>query len=222
MDPSKAASDDQPPVHHVGASDNVRSSEEATVRKVGPGRARGISHARDGRSTGAGIDADGTITSQIAGKPSPKDERELRAAQRLVEHLNSQGSHWGSAVLTSPDARTEGGTDATAADEKGVTLKIQTTVVERDAWPNLSRVGVHTSTQPIEAAAESVRQAIEAKQHHPIQGIVLPLDATDAVASALPRVAEEFRARHGARAQGLGYDAIWIIGPPSFVTRLAP
>uniref|UniRef100_A0AAU2UZF2 Uncharacterized protein n=1 Tax=Streptomyces sp. NBC_00003 TaxID=2903608 RepID=A0AAU2UZF2_9ACTN len=223
MDPSVIAPDDQPPVHYVSDGEHAVGSEEVTVGKAGPGEAQGIRHIRNGRSTGADIDADGTITSEIEGPPTPKADRELRTAQRLVEHLNNQCGHWGSVVLTSSDARTEGGIDATALDERGgLPLKIQTTVVERDAWQILSRVGAHASEQQLEAAAETVRQAILDKQHHPKHGIVLALDATDAVATALPRVAEEFGNRHGAWAAGLGYDAIWIVGPPSFVTRLAP
>lgn len=58
------------------------------------------------------------------------------------------------------------------------------------------------------------------KRNRPKHGIVLALDATDAVATALPRVAQEFRNRYGAWAAKLGYDAIWIVGPPSFVTPL--
>jgi hypothetical protein len=165
----------------------------------------------DPRVAGADVDPVGELSDQIEGRASSKDSSELRAAVLLVEHLNARGAHWAPPTLY---RGREIGVDAVAADDAD-RLQIQVTTPERSAWALLAKQHRLERSDPgVHDAVDAIKAAIEGKtQFSELGEIVLALDATDSPRYALGAVADAFLALHATWAAGVGYQAIWLVGP---------
>jgi len=184
------------------------------------GEAIRVSRAGDDpRVSGADVQPSGALSDHIEGRASPKVASELRAAQILAEHLNELGANWGQ--VSAPEGPEEG-VDAVATSEQQ-TLRVQVTTPERDAWSALAKTPTLKRTDPgVDDAVDSIKEAIERKTLFADRGeIVLALDATDSPRYALETVVEAFREQHSTWATGVGYAAIWLVGPvPNLVHRV--
>jgi hypothetical protein len=192
----------------------VTPSSSLYGHKPPSGSGESIRVSRDGddpRVSGADVEPDGALSDHIEGRASPKVASELRAAQILAEHLNELGASWGQ---VSAPAGPEEGVDAVATSEQQ-TLRVQVTTPERDAWSMLAKTPTLKRTDPdVDDAVDSIKEAIERKTLFADRGeIVLALDATDSTRYALETVVDAFRKLHGTWATGIGYAAIWLVGP---------
>ena len=129
----------EPEVFYLYDSDDGSVSEDAFVQKLSlTGETEGVRvecGGNDPRSASADVDEAGTISDWIAGTPSPKASRELRAADLLVQHLNQQGAEWQSAQMR--EGR-EDAVECVALDQNGNRLEMQTTIAEHTAWTDVA------------------------------------------------------------------------------------
>jgi hypothetical protein len=109
------------------------------------------------------------------------------------------------------------------ATSEAQTLRVQVTTPEQEAWSALAKTPTLERTDiGVDDAVDSIRKAIERKTLFAERGeIVLALEATDSQRYALETVVEAFREQHGTWATGVGYAAIWLVGPvPNLVHRV--
>jgi hypothetical protein len=66
-------------------------------------------------------------------------------------------------------------------------------------------------------AADQLRAAIEAETSV-AKGVILALDATDALGQVTEAVRNEFQKRYRDWARGLGFDSIWVVGRTAELT----
>jgi hypothetical protein len=86
---------------------------------------------------------------------------------------------------------------------------------------NLGEVGSTFEEVTIEEIADQLRAAITHKESVPPSdrgNILLALNALDTPGHAVRRVVDLFRRRHGAEVAGLGFLAIWVVGPTASLT----
>jgi hypothetical protein len=77
-----------------------------------------------------------------------------------------------------------------------------------------SSIGWSDRTLGVHDAVDAIKAVIEDKtRFSELDEIVLALDATDSPRYALRAVADAFQAQHVAWAAGVGYQAIWLVGP---------
>jgi hypothetical protein len=225
-DPSAVAAtpgDQRPPCPRCGShrvsfgmmlSATAATSASMTGHKPPGSGGESVRVARGGedpRVAGADVDPAGELSDHVEGHASSKDSSELRAATVLVEHLNAGGAHWGPPTLYRGK---EIGVDAVTADG-AERLQIQVTTPERSAWALLAKQHRVERLDPgVHDAVDAIKAAIEDKTLFSELGeIVLALDATDSPRYALRAVADAFLAQHVAWAGGIGYQAIWLVGP---------
>lgn len=98
-------------------------------------------------------------------------------------------------------------------------LRVQVVRAEQEIWRQLAKTHMANARHAnIAAAADSLRRAIERKQHRRDPGVVLALDADYAGSFAFKEVVRSFRERHGGWARALGFQAIWVVGPSEVLT----
>jgi hypothetical protein len=184
-------------------ADRAESGEESAVR-IGRG-------GSDPRSSGADLEDAGGVSAHISGKPSPKQSSETRTAALLLQRLNEDGGSWG------PPEEPPGpeiGVDRIARDTAGRTIQIQVTTPETKAWAVLAHDPEYKHESPdLSVAVAALRAAIAGKELKSPRGVVLALDATDSGGFALADVVSAFRKKHGIEVAGIGFDAIWLVGP---------
>ena len=140
----------------------------------------------------------------------PKGSSELRTATILVEHLNSHGAQWAPPHLYAGDR--EVAVDAVAEGETTLLLIQLTTRTE--VWSRVAREGrVERSYPDVARAIEAIRIAVDNKKMFSELGeVVLALDTTQPTvrhAGSCQGISRPLRRR----AKGIGYQAIWIVGP---------
>jgi hypothetical protein len=169
----------------------------------------------DPRVSDADLEPSGALSDRVEGRAASKGLNELRTARVLVDYLNLHGASWSLPQLH--EGSREEGFDAWAADaardEK--MLRVQVTTPERAAWKTLAMQPDLARSEPdVEGAVEAIRNAIAKKELFAgIEKINLALDATDSSRYAFKGVVDVFLARHAAWASGIGYRAIWMVGP---------
>ncbi|MEW5626490.1 hypothetical protein AB1388_07970 [Streptomyces hydrogenans] len=221
---AKSEEEGPPEVRFVSSADEGSGTESHLLTmKTSAGDVTGLRTGRGADARDAGVDIESNVVSAYTAGPNPaKADRERRASQGLVNHLNSQGAQWKPAEMA-PEGRDEEGVDCTADSETGTDrLLIQVTTADRtETWKQLAQNGsaTHPDTSVGDLAA-ALQGAIKSKSHHPKQGIHLVLDATDSISSALPAVTEAFRTQYGPWAGTLGYEGIYLAGPMNLITRL--
>jgi hypothetical protein len=111
--------------------------------------------------------------------------------------------------------------DAVAEDTAGAVLRVQVTRVERTAWRTLAQSGQATFDRGIEERVADIQAAVESKLYPEPQRrkLLLALDAIRSPGHVEDSVVVAFLAAHGAWAAGLGYRAIWLVGPTTELTH---
>jgi hypothetical protein len=151
---------------------------------------------------------------------SPQNEQGIeKVCGILSKRRNQDGTCW-----SEPTRSIEPGVDCEAHDGSNV-LKVQVTRTPYDPTIRLAlgRTGASTGAHAnADDAADDMRARVKAKTDRVAPsariGITLALDATDTSAYVLQDVVRSFRTRHGTWAGGLGFDAIWVVGPTSSLT----
>ncbi|MFG3227608.1 hypothetical protein ACGF07_22890 [Kitasatospora sp. NPDC048194] len=212
----------------IRASD-VGNFSEDTVRdgpRQGFNEGLRIVRGDDKRSYNGDVTVDGAIIESMAGAALSTDDGELQVAHVLVERHNHDGGNWGPARKATG---VEKGIDCEADDLADDTRKLSIQVTIPPENGVLQRLGNGHPVDRNQQAAEAVellRQAVAKKhqndlKHRPARGgskVVLAIDATDRAGYAFQVVVSDFRALHGEWAKGLGFEAIWLVGPTAQTT----
>jgi hypothetical protein len=153
------------------------------------------------------------------GHPAQGEEDVLQVCRSLQGALALQGETWD---RFSP-ASSADDVDAVARNDAGAELRVQVTQVERAAWKTLAQARQATSQRSVEELVADIRTAVESKsrKHSPAQRskLVLALDAIRSPGHVHEPVPTAFLTDHGQWAAGLGYQAIWLVGPTAVLTR---
>ena len=198
------------------------------VGSVPPARAVAHSHHHDG-SESIVVGSEEFRSSSVAGhedhrqdfrgRPAQNEEDVLQVCRSLHAALRRDGEVWGRFSL--PPAPADD-VDAVAEDDAGTVLRVQVTRVERAAWGMLAKSGQTTLQRNAEELATDIRAVVESKRRYPPsrrRELLLALDAIRSPAYVHDAVVAAFLATHGAWASGLGYRAIWLVGPTADLTR---
>jgi hypothetical protein len=183
--------------HHDGSESIVVGSEEFRSASV----AGGEGHRQD-----------------FHGRPAQNEEDVLQVCRSLRAALRREGEVWG--PFSVPPAPADD-VDAVAENDAGAVLRVQVTRVERAAWGTLAQSGQTTLQRNVEELVSNIRAAAESKLYSPAQRrkLLLALDAIRSPAYVHDAVVAAFLATHGAGAAGLGYQAIWLVGPTADLSR---
>jgi hypothetical protein len=204
----------KPSMRNVADSDSATlNDDDVIVQKRGLAGSEGVRVERGGddpRSASADIDEAGVVNDTIAGRASPKELSELRAAQTLVQRLDANGEKWQAAQMRTGH---EDGVDCIALGDDGDKLQMQMTTPERSAWAALARSANFDRNEDVDRSVEAVRAAMAHKKSRAHPSIVLVIDATDSPRYALRSVAERFRQTYAHEANACGFAAVWLVGP---------
>jgi hypothetical protein len=161
------------------------------------------------------------------GRPAQGEEDVLQVCRSLGAALRREGEAWGQ--FSVPSTRTDD-VDAIARNDAGEVLQVQVTQVEQIAWATLGPHGQATLQRSVEVLAAAIRKAVDSKGDPssrrrkgipPAQrpGLLLALDAIRSPGFVHEPVVAAFLATHREWAAGLGFRAIWLVGPTAALTR---
>jgi hypothetical protein len=154
------------------------------------------------------------------GRPAQGEEDVLQVCRSLRGAIAHQGETWD---RFSPALSSQDDVDAVARNDAGAELRVQVTQVERAAWKTLAQTRQATSQRSVEELVADIRTTVESKskKHTPAQRskLLLALDAIRSPGHVHEPVPARFLADHGPWAAGLGYQAIWLVGPTAVLTR---
>lgn len=207
-------------------SDGARFSEHIAVVKRCDERVIGFSESeREGRTSAADQEPDGTISWRLSGSSPQGEEDTLTACRILVKAMNAAGSSWSEPVVGSEPA------DCEASDLHDPANRIQIQVVRAiptpDIWRELNTT--HTlsrpATQPRDLV-QPVRDAIQSKLGIPASlraRLVLALDAKRIPAMGLHDVGTLLRTELAEWLEQIRFREVWVVGPTVDLTfRLYP
>jgi hypothetical protein len=180
-----------------------------------------------GAFVASSVTGGGQQRQDFQGRPSQGEEDVLQVCRSLRYALKREGEDWGHFGL--PRGRVDN-VDAVARNGAGDRLQVQVTRIERAAWEVLGRHGQATLGRGPEELAAAIRAAVESKgdpspQHRggipagQRPEILLALDAISSPAYAHEAVVAAFLAGHREWAAGLGFRAVWLVGPTVALTR---
>ncbi len=159
------------------------------------------------------------VVLSLEGPASHGEDNVGRVAGVLVQRLRSSGRSWSEPrIVAGLGARAESGIDfeIDGADGSIVLAQVTRADTNRELWACLADVGQIQGRYGLNKTAGALRDAIEKKARIP-EGdrrvMSLVLDATLVAGHAMPPVIEEFRRQHGEWARGIGFQAIWCVGP---------
>ena len=181
---------------------------------------------RNGRLTAADQHDDGSFSYSISGSSPQGEEDTLHTCRLLVTVLNSMDGNWNDPTIS------EGVADCISGDRNNSNRKLSIQVIraiaDQGLWQDLGQQGsfnesgANSEQLALEIKASISRKASdESIPHVSRKGLILALDATRLPVLGLDDVVEEFQSRFGTWTRGLGFDAVWLVGPqPSLVSRL--
>jgi len=154
------------------------------------------------------------------GRPAQGEEDVLQVCRSLRGALALHGESWGP-FSSAPSSQDD--VDAVARKDAGAELRVQVTQVERVVWGAVAQAGQATSQRSVRELVADIQTAVESKsnKHAPAQRgkLLLALDAIRSPGHVHEPVPTASLADHGQWAAGLGYQAIWLVGPTSELTR---
>jgi hypothetical protein len=179
--------------------------------------------AADDTAISAETTAPGILTRSVKVEPRHNEEGGLAICAILIAKLNRDGATW-----PDPQSQPEGldsDVDYRSSDKEGRNLDMQVTRPGPEQfWAHIGRTQQAHSHLAVDEAVHHLKNAIVGKNNIPSlqkAKLHLVLDATQTPDLAFAQVAAAFRANHISWARGLGFEAIWLIGPaPDFVHRL--
>lgn len=182
---------------------------------------------RAGDFVASSVTGGGQQRQDFQGRPSQGEEDVLQVCRSLFYALKREGQDWSRFGVPSGPVDN---VDAVADNAEGDRLQVQVTRIERAAWEVLGRHGQATLERGPEELAADIRAAVESKgvpspQHRRAipadqrPEILLALDAISSPAYAHEAVVAAFLASHGEWVAGLGFRAVWLVGPTVTLTR---
>jgi hypothetical protein len=210
----------------VNITETVRVSSHLSALGEREVEAIGFSESqRDGRITGASIEADGALRVSVQGT-SPQGEEDTRAACRvLLERLNNEV-----AVYSDVQPGT-GDVDCVLVAVSGVAnncnVQVVRALVTPPFWQKLCATGSVRKNMSVPDAVAEIEKSIALKANDvkiPPRSratLVLALDATRLPGLGFDAIVREFRLAKGTWAASVGFKAVWLIGPlPRLCWRL--
>lgn len=168
---------------------------------------------KGGRMSAVDIEGD-EVEFSHRGPPPQNEEGSERVARELVMAINQRTVFAWPAPQRPPGP--ERGVDCECRSVEGTSLAIQVTRVaaDRDVWRKMHTDGYAEGRTKVSALVEAVWRAIQNKFNAAgIGDICLALDARVSIEAAIPRVADAFKAAHGADLRSLGFQQVWLVGP---------
>jgi len=203
----------EPVDEHYGAVGRITDSSEGSGR--GTDRSIFDSVGTDGRSTLA--EMHGEVVGYSARGPGDKgEEGSLDVCRALVTRLNRDGASWAAPRDISAGVRSPHPDADCLAQDGAEQLLIQVTrPPDQPFWASLNRRQYAAGVANVEAAARTLRSAVECKMIIPSAQrprLTLALNAQRMPSHAFPSVIRAFRAEHGSWAMSLGFAGIWVVG----------
>jgi hypothetical protein len=192
-----------------------------------PSLERAGSHGNDGHESAdvqaGSAPSTGTRTNPrqpFRGRPRGDETDVLQVCTILRTVLNDQGDTWGGFSEPSPSASD---VDATATDEDGNVLRVQVTRVDRAAAKTLARGDPVNRRRSVGQQVTDIRAAVDsnARRHTSIEcgELLLALDAIRSPGHVDGAVVDAFLTAHQTYVAGLGYRAVWLVGPTGEMSR---
>jgi hypothetical protein len=161
------------------------------------------------------------------GRAAQGEEDVLQVCRSLRAALEREGERWGRFLL--PTTPTDD-VDAIATNDAGEVLQVQVTQVERAAWKLLAPDRPASLQRNVDELVAAIRAAVDAKGDPSPQRrkgipraqrkrLLLALDAIRSPGYVHDLVVAAFLDQHGEWAVGLGFRAIWLVGPTAELTR---
>jgi hypothetical protein len=148
------------------------------------------------------------------GRPTRHKDDVLQVCRILRTALNDQGGTWGSFSEPVPPAKHA---DATAADSAGSVLRVQVSRVERASLKTMARGDPIIRRRSVGQRVTDIRVAVDSgARRHPTaerSESLLALDAIRSPEHVERTVVDAFLRAHQTYVAGLGYGAIWLVGP---------
>jgi hypothetical protein len=178
----------------------------------------------DGRRTEVEVDHDGSFKEKISGS-SPQGEKDtLRACRILIRTLNELGGNWEEPVLVN-DEVVDCRADCPDDPKKAISIQVVRACIDKAFWGQLNRSNILDERHGVQDLSDRIKLAIEKKADpmkipvHSRQGMLLALDATLTPGTCFSIIVGDFKERWGSWVAGLGFKAVWLIGPDESLTK---
>ena len=207
----------------VAVAEQVYVGDHLAALQEREGRAIAFSETtRRGTASSASF-ADGESVQFALSGRSPQGEQDtLTACGILIQRLNADGATWLPPVAGQQNA------DCVSPNRTGIDIiriQVVRAVAESSFWEELGRHGAVARSESITQVVEAIRTALAFKADaakipsSERAGLILALDATRLPAHVLDDVISSFRQEHAGWASGLGFSAVWIVGPSMRLTH---
>jgi hypothetical protein len=148
------------------------------------------------------------------GRPPQVEDDVLQVYRILRTALNDKGDTWRS---FSAPPRSAPDVDATATDESGAVLRVRVARVERASVKTMARGDPVIRRRSIGQRVTDILVAVDSQaRHHSTRErseLLLALDAIRSPEHVERAVVDAFLTAHQTYVAGLGYRAIWLVGP---------
>lgn len=174
---------------------------------------------REGLATYGSQEDSGELRFGLKGMP-PQGERDtVRVCVTLIQRLNRDGADWGEPIASQSNDDVDCRSTRQSNPSEHLCIQVVRAVVDPELWKRLRMSGTVDESRPVRVLAAHLRDAIDHKQRQiPLDRrgkLILALDATRLSAHAMQATVKCFRGEYGAWAGGLGFRAIWLVGPPT-------
>jgi hypothetical protein len=213
----------------INVSDTVPVSEALVGHKRGTDGSEALCTVDDVQSASAEYSPGSPPAFTLGGRNRHEAEGEVEVCSILLAYLDGTGQVYSGPRKVEDSAYP--GVDCIAEGPTGTRYKQVTRAVRGDFREKLANAPeVSHAYGSFDEGADAIRETIEDKYQNlavkrqlPIDHIDLVLDSRETLILVLdPDVLASFRRRHAAWTQGLGFRAVWLVGPAvRFVFRLA-
>ncbi len=210
----------------VTLTESLKLGDHLSFLQERKGRAIGFGESpRDGRSTAATLEPETQLKFSLSGSSPQGEEDTLAACRVLAERLRQDDAAW-----SEPEPAT--GQIDCVIQHRGdqhriLNVQVVRAVIDANLWRTLSVGGAVSRDVSTTEAASSIKAAVELKASdrkiptRDRHDITLALDATRLPGLAFDAVVDQFQVDHGSWVKGLGFSAVWLVGPtPRLVWRL--
>jgi hypothetical protein len=97
-------------------------------------------------------------------------------------------------------------------------VQITRSIQDQRIWQDVSLSGAARFDQSSHDATDQLRAAIDKKKGMGREELILALDARETPGQVTAQVVENFRKAHSTWTQGLGFKAVWLVGPTAELT----
>jgi hypothetical protein len=215
--------EDPNPTEHKQDLDSITMSGRLQAEHIHDAKRVGY-RERDDHGTNADADlASGAASQTVSRPPSHNEDDMLEACRILISALRACGEDW-----MEPEEG-QGAADCVAChrvSRRTLEIQVVRADVSPEAWRSFSAGQTHAPPpSQIAGLANTLKGAVE---HKTGPGALAPSSRNRLVlalnARSLPRLAFddvviEFRSRFGNWCRGLGFTAVWLVGPTQTMTH---